>query len=178
MSSLHRHIEVLVNVAIIIVAMLLGAVLVRPLYSIPDRKSPADIQSSLVVPGTKLSLPGLDWEKGERTLLIVLSTRCRFCTESTPFYQRLAWQRGERGDARLVAVLPQDGVEAQKYLDDHGISVDEVRQSLPGAFYAKATPTLILVDRTGSVVETWAGKLPPEKELEVLDRFLGNNAGN
>lgn len=178
MRNSNKNLELLVNVAIIIVAMLLGTVLARPLYVLPIPKQPDGVQSTLIKPGTKLSLSGLDWNKGDQTLLMVLSTNCRFCTESSPFYQRLVQQKGGRGDVRLVAVLPQSVIEAQKYLSDHDISVDEVRQSVPGAFYANATPTLILVDRTGSVVESWAGKLPPQKELEVLDRFLRNTAGN
>lgn len=109
---------------------------------------------------------------------MVLSTNCHFCTESAPFYQRLAQQKAGRGDVRLMAVLPQSVGEAQKYLDDHGISVDEVRQAVPGAAYARGTPTLILVDRTGSVIESWVGKLPPEKEAEVLSHFLGERSGD
>lgn len=173
-----KKLELLVNVAIIIVAMLLGAVLARPLYLLPIPNQPGGVQSTLIKPGTKLSMSGLDWNEGDQTLLMVLSTNCHFCTESSPFYQRLVQQKGGRGDVRLVAVLPQSIIEAQKYLSAHGISVDEVRQSVPGALYANATPTLILVDRTGSVVESWAGKLPPQKELEVLDRFLRNTAAN
>lgn len=77
-----------------------------------------------------------------------------------------------------MAILPQSSDEAQKYLNDHGISTDEVRQSVPGAVYARATPTLIMVDKTGTVVESWVGKLPPEKEAAVLSHFLGERSGD
>jgi hypothetical protein len=30
-----------------------------------------------------------------------------------------------------------------------------------------------MVDSTGSIIESWMGKLPPEKEAEVLNHFLG-----
>ncbi|HYG09298.1 MAG TPA: hypothetical protein VD835_04935, partial [Pyrinomonadaceae bacterium] len=77
-----------------------------------------------------------------------------------------------------MAVLPQKPAEAQKYLSDHGITVDEIRQAVQGAEYARATPTLMIVDNSGSVVESWVGKLPPEKEAEVLERFLGEAPGH
>lgn len=114
----------------------------------------------------------MDWTKGGQTLLLVLSTNCHYCTESAPFYQRLAQQKAGRPDIRTVAILPQVIGESQKYLSDHSVSVDEVTQSAPGALYAKATPTLILVDKAGSVLSSWVGKLSPDKEQEVLERFL------
>lgn len=179
MSNSLKKVELLgnlANVAIIIVAILLGAVLVNIGLSPTSPKSVA-VDSPQIKPGAKLSLPDMDWTKSGQTLLMILSTNCRYCTESAPFYQQLAQQAG-RNNIRLVAVLPQSIGEGQKYLSDHSISVDEVRQSPPRAAYANATPTLVLIDRTGSVVESWVGKLPPQKEAEVLDRFLSEQAGN
>ena len=47
------------------------------------------------------------------------------------------------------------------------VSVDDIRQAPPDAVKAVATPTLIIVDQTGSVTESWVGKLPAEKEVET-----------
>ncbi len=128
--------------------------------------------SPRIKPGSKLTITDVDWSKADRTLLIVLSTNCRYCTESVPFYQRLARENMGHDEIRVTAVFPQSIAEAQKFLTDHAISVDEVRQSTPGATYVKATPTLIMVDRAGSVIESWIGKLPAEKEADVMKRFL------
>jgi redoxin len=177
MGNLHKRVEFASNLGIIVVALLLGGVLVNR-YLLPASSTPETIEDPRIKPGTKLSLSGLDWEKGDKTLLMVLSTSCRFCTESAPFYQRLMQQKAGRADVRLVAVLPQSVGEAQQYLSTHGISVDEIRQAAPGAAYARATPTLIIVDRTGSVIESWVGKLPAEKEAEVLSRFLGERSSD
>jgi thiol-disulfide isomerase/thioredoxin len=176
MSNLHKRIEIIANIGIIIVAILLGGVLVNR-YLLPPSPNVEVGEGILIKPGMKLSLPGVDWDRADKTLLMVLSTNCHFCTESAPFYQRLAQQKAGRQDVRLVAVLPQVMSEAQKYLSDHNIVVDDVRQSVPGAAYARGTPTLIMVDRTGSVVTSWIGKLPAEKEAEVLNRFLGERSG-
>lgn len=124
-----------------------------------------------IQPGTKLSVPGVDWEKNERTLLLVLSTSCRFCTESSPFYQRLAQEKAKKGRVGLVAVLPQSVGDSQKYLNDLGVSVDDIKQANLDAVEVRGTPTLIMADRTGAVVESWVGKLPAEAEAEVLNRL-------
>lgn len=171
MSDLHKRIELLANVAIIVVAVLLGGVLVRR-YLLPASPQPDMAERVQIKPGTKLSLPDVDWGRSERTLLMVLSTNCHFCTESAPFYQRLAQEKARHGSVSLVAILPQGGDEAQKYLSELGVPVDEIRQATLKDIPVRGTPTLILVDRTGGVVDSWVGKLPAEKEAEVLNRLL------
>lgn len=173
MSSLYKRIELLANIAIIIVAVVLGGVLVNR-YLLPTSPKPEVVEGGSIKPGTMIALPGVDWGKNDRTLLVVLSTNCRFCTESAPFYQLLVQEKAKRGRGRIVAVLPQGAGEAKKYLDDLGIGVDEIKQAAPISIGVRATPTLILVDRTGSVVESWVGKLPPARESAVLDRFFAN----
>lgn len=172
MSDRHKRIELLANIAIIVVALLICGVLAKR-YLLPSRPAIPSPEAVRAQPGTKLSVPGLDWGRSDRTLLLVLSTGCSFCTESAPFYRRLAEQRAGRQDVRLVAVLPQGVEEARRYLGGLNVAADEVLQSATGAAYTRATPHLILVDRNGSVVESWVGRLPPEQEAEVVRRFLG-----
>jgi thioredoxin-related protein len=172
MSTLPKKVELLANIAIIVVAILLGVVLVNR-FILSRSPQPNAVQEVQLRPGMKLSFPDVAWEKSRKTLLLVLSTTCKYCNESAPFYQQLATRKGSRDDIRIVAVLPQKPDEARKYLGDHGITVDQIRQSAPGAVYVKGTPTLIMVDSTGSIIESWMGKLPPEKEAEVLNHFLG-----
>ena len=177
MTSVSKKVEVAANVAIIVVALLLGAVLVRQ-YLLPGRTpQPQVARAERPTPGTKLTLPGVDWGRSRQTLVMVLSTNCHFCTESAPFYQRLAREKAGHDDVRLLAVLPQSVEEAQRYLGEHGVVVSEVRQSPPDAVGVRGTPTLIIVDSAGSVVESWVGKIPAEKEAEVLSRILGERAG-
>ena len=169
MSALHKRVELLANIAIIAVAVLLGAVLVHRYLLTPAPPDAAEQEQ--IKPGTKLSLPGVEWGAKRRTLLLALSTDCRYCTESAPFYQRLAEEKAKRGDLGILAVLPQTIDESMRYLGEHGIKVDAVRQAAPNAINVRGTPTLIMVDQTGSVVESWVGKLPPQKEAEVLSRL-------
>lgn len=174
MNNLTKRIELLANIAIIVVAVLLGGVLVKR-YLWPQPQSPQS--QARIQPGTKLSVPGVEWGKNERTLLLVLSTSCRYCTESSPFYQRLAQEKAKKGGVGLIAVLPQSVGDSQKYLNDLGVPVDDVKQAGLDAVQVRGTPTLIVADRAGAVVESWVGKLPAEKEVEVLDRFLGGRPG-
>jgi hypothetical protein len=169
MSAFARRIEVAANVAIVVVALLLGGVLVRK-YLL-DAPAPERAAAEGVAPGTKVTLPDLDWSQKEAHLLLVLHRECRYCTESAPFYRRLAQAAGERADVQLVAVLPHEVDAGLEYLSKLEVSVAEVRRADPSALGARGTPTLLLVDKTGTVTGAWVGKLPPEKESEVFERL-------
>lgn len=165
-SPLLRKLEISANVAIIAVAILVGILLVRN-YLIVGHSKPQP--QNLI--GTKISLPDIDWANNGQTLLLVLQRGCRFCSESAPFYQRLVRDVGNNGNIRLVAVLPQEITEGKQYLQDLGVSINEVKQALPSSLGVRGTPTLLLVNDAGIVTETWNGKLPAEKESEVLNRL-------
>ena len=167
MNNLFKKVEFLANIAIVIVALVLGAVLVKR-YLLPTSQPSQIATDRLVKAGTKLSVNGVDWAKNKRTLVLALSTDCRFCTESAPSYQRLAQKRSEGAHITMVAVLPQELSQSQKYLSDHGITVDDVKQAKPSSIGASGTPTLIMTDGNGMVTKAWVGKLPPVKEAEVL----------
>lgn len=169
---MYKKIELIANVAIIISAVLLVALAANRFFFSPS-SSPGDQAAARqsVKVGDRVNLPDFNWAQSERTLLLVLSTNCHFCTESAPFYQRLAQEKTRRGGTRLVAVLPQDDAESRKYLSDNGVSVDEIRRASPGEVQVGGTPTLILADQTGAVIASWIGKLPPDKEAEVLSRL-------
>lgn len=175
MTNLTKKIELLANIAIIVVALVLGGVMVKK-YLLPGEPAgpqpPAPIQ-----PGTQISLSDVDWAQSDQTLLLVLSDTCHFCTDSAPFYKRIVQEKSARGGTRLIAVLPQDVEKGKAYLGKLGVSVDEVKQSSLAAVGVRGTPTLILVDKAGKTLSSWVGQLPPDKEAEVLSRFRTERAG-
>lgn len=173
MSNAYKKIEAAANVAIIVVALLLGGVLVKRFLLPGAEPARADPR---VPAGTKATLPGVDWAKNGRTLVLVLSRDCRFCTESAPFYRRLAGEAGGRSDIRLVAVFPQTVEEGREYLDGLGVNVHEVMQAAPSSTGAGGTPTLILVDGGGVVRNSWVGKLAAPEESDVLDQVKGTDS--
>ena len=170
MNSLYKRIELIANVAIILVAISLVVVLAkRYVFTGPNQNETTDqIQSNV---GTKISQLDVDWSKSDRNLVLMLSNTCHFCTESAPFYQRLVQARTQRDTFRLAAFFPQTVTEGRTYLNGLGVNIDEIKQVSAGAIRIKGTPTLLLVNSAGVVTEEWLGKLPPEKENEVLARL-------
>jgi hypothetical protein len=169
MSNVFKRVELLTNLAIIAVAVVLSVVLIKQF--ILTKQTDVVPAAAEVSPGEKIPLTEVDWSKNGRTLLLVLQKDCHFCTESAPFYQRLVKETSNRGDVRLVALLPQQIADGKQYLDQLGVSIADVRQVSPGQVKVHGTPTLILVNENGVVTDVWAGKLQSDAESQVLNKL-------
>lgn len=176
MNPLSKRIEIGANVAIIIVAALLGLVVIKNyLIATPEPKADSVADNAEPRNQTKISIPDVNWLKNGQTLVLAVSTVCHFCTESGPFYQRLAKARGR---TQLLAVLPQPIDEGKRYLEKLGVSVDEIKQASLSSIDVRGTPTLLLVNSDGVVVNTWVGKLQVAGEAEVLGKMQADRASN
>ena len=107
----------------------------------------------------------LDWKQNGQTLVLAISSTCQFCTDSASFYKTLVQSKNA---TRLIAVLPQSPDEGKNYLQSLGVTVDEIKQLSLDKLGVRGTPTLLLVDDYGLVKNSWVGKLPPDKESEVI----------
>jgi len=170
LMNLQKKIEMIANVAIIVVACALAMTLVKnyllakPTEQVIKRQP----ENRPAVEPTVSSLD-IDWKQSKLTLVLALSTECHFCTESAPFYRQLI---KERDGVRTVAVLPQEISESKKYLEHLGIKVNEVRQVSLSSIGIEGTPTLLLVDKGAAIKNTWRGKLSRLQESLVLDRLV------
>lgn len=161
MSPLVRKIEIAANVSIIVVAILVCVAAFKYFRA----KSGPQAAGPAIAAGTKINLPNEDWARNRKTLLLALSTNCKYCSASAGFYQRLIGTASS--NIRVVAVFPQSPEESKKYLNELEVAID-VKQISPASFGVRATPTLILVNSEGSVINSWVGQLSPDKEAEVM----------
>jgi hypothetical protein len=130
------------------------------------------------VPATQVSstvsIPGVNWARNNQTLLLVLREGCHFCSDSAEFYQRLVKAQGRHANAKLVAVLPGTIDDSRKYLNNLGVLIDDIRQAQLDAVGVRGTPTLLLVNDKGTITKSWVGRLPTDKEAEVISATRGD----
>lgn len=167
MNKLSQKLEVAANVLIIVVALVLGGVLVKKYFftetaQAPERKAP--------VVGQKITDTGIDLAASPKNVLLVLQKGCKYCSESAAFYKNLIEQTKGK-NVHVTAVLPQSKEEAEQYIRELGISGIEVRQSQLDSLNVGGTPTIIVTDNQGVISDTWMGKLPPDKESEVIKKL-------
>lgn len=120
------------------------------------------------------AVAGVDFKAARRTLVMVVREDCRFCAESLPFYQKLSQAHAKNpGQDLRVIVATTDAHEAlAAYLKSNHVDVDQVVTIAAGALKVPGTPSLLLVDATGRILNFWRGRLPPQQEQEAL-RVLG-----
>ena len=125
----------------------------------------------VVEQGTTVALPaGATADGTVDSLLLVLSADCRFCTESMPFYRRLAARpEVQSGQVRLSVVSMQPLAEMREYLNEHGLEAAHVMSVPESGLRVGATPGIVLATREGVVRESWLGAVPPREEKRVID---------
>lgn len=170
MKKFLKPIEVVANVLIIVVAIACLAVIAQRYFRTEAPPKAPTLKAPVV--GNKVSVSDIDWSKNRKNVLLVLQEGCRYCTESADFYRTLLQQTKDKG-VSVTAVLPQDRAEARKYLDKLQLSDLESKQSALGPLDVSGTPTIIVTDDKGQITNVWVGKLPSDKQNEVIATLLG-----
>jgi hypothetical protein len=158
--------EVLTNIAILVVCCLLVYVLVTRRDFFFHRHHPAAVDlKGMVLP----SPPGYSWSAQGPTLVLALRVGCRFCAASMPFYKRLTdLEASHHLHAHLLAYMPDDPAVAEQDLHSYGIDISGDFGHSLDALHVSGTPTLLLVDPSGKIENAWVGELPASKENEVV----------
>ena len=170
MNNLSKKSESLIGIFIILFSVFISGFLIYKYVLLPSASSKS-IDTSVK---TEVQLGNINWAEQSRTLVMALQTSCHFCTDSAPFYKRLV-EKIKGKNIKLIAVFPTDVKEARAHMDKLGLADIEVKQIEPNAFQVDGTPTLILLDQKGEVINHWIGKLPPEKEAEVVNELVSEN---
>lgn len=161
---MRTKIEVVANVLVILLAVVIGSVYLKDRFSAPN-PAPNEVKA-----GNKLPrLAGWDWSAHERTLVLVLKKGCHFCEDSAPFYQRLAAQQRSEGlEVAIVAVFPDSADAVNEVARSEGLGIHALAGVPLETLKVSGTPSLLLVDKSGTVLNTWIGMLSPRQELDVM----------
>jgi thioredoxin-related protein len=109
-----------------------------------------------------------NFNNSNKTLIIVLSTSCKFCNESVPFYKKLAKNISlAEKNLNLVSIFREDKIFVENYLSKYDLQIATISSVDFNEIDVSGTPTLILMDEQKRIVETWRGRLDTAQE-EVL----------
>jgi thioredoxin-related protein len=164
MTKWKNRAEFVANISLII-SCAVFLVFLMTSYLSPRNGLQPTISSSL---GRTLSAEEIDWSQSERTLVIFFQKGCRFCEESISFYHRITREFLSESSLRIVVGFPNNLDDNTLYLREKTIDVKQVKELPFNKFGVQGTPTLLLVNRNGVVVNQWVGKLPPLVEDEIL----------
>lgn len=153
--------EILSNVAVIIAAVAFVVVLIHREWPSPQPGTSAWLQ------GKTVSLTSLAHSPAKDDLVMFISEECPFCRREMPFYRTLR-QRLPK-DVSLIAVFPAHQPAPGKFLAAQSVTVDRVvsSDSLVQIGVTK-TPTLLLVNSHGKVMQAWVGAQPAAQHRKML----------
>ena len=160
--------EVVTNVAIVGLVVLVVGTYVHARMSRPAQS--ATTTTEVTPPyraGEVLSekLDAVALAAKPETLLVVVQSRCKYCTASMPFYERLS--QGVHARTQIVVLTQEEAAIGHAYVSSHGFEPDAV-VSIPDFARIHSTPTVILTDATKTVRRIWTGRLSANGEAEVL----------
>jgi hypothetical protein len=177
-ERLTERTRVFLNLVIILASLFFIGFLIKKflLGQRAQRSGNTHSTASLVPPlkiGNGFPLSDVDWAASELTLVVAFSPGRPF-EENASFYQALALKQKGKVNYRFLPIVAVAASEGQAYLNTLGIRVDEIRHVPLKSLGILVDPTLVMVNRSGSVTQIWEGKLAPSQFSEVLSE-LGRN---
>ena len=151
-NSLKDKIEVTTNLLIIAVVLLIGGSYIKARLS--HRQPGLSVGERIVAP------PGYDWHKYGQTLVVAVRNGCVYCEHNYPLYRQLDRLEHENHlKAHMLMVMPDDAQTGAALLAANGISSQNIPGTLLNRMKVYGTPTLLLVDANGQLLQSWVGEL-------------------
>lgn len=167
-SKLKSYLESATNGAVLLVTVLiLSSFAVNYFYR--GRSAPQMISGFRK--GQKISpVAGINYGDSTHTLLIAMNTQCDYCTRSIPFYNEIAKRtQNSKVPLQIVAAFPNPLEQVQKYVEQHQLNLATKNSVDMKQLNLSDTPTMILVDQGGNIIDFWVGAIPPEDQQRVLE---------
>ena len=168
LAKLKTHLEVAANVAVVTVVVLAVTFAAKQYFGAARRDAGPD---RIKIGTTLTEFPQVDYGRYPKTLVLALNVNCHFCVSSIPFYQRLVQAQTENPSSfQAVAIFLNEEAELVKqFADEHKLPVVTVPSADFAGLKIIGTPTLLLVDDKGKVLDAWFGQLPKEEERNVFE---------
>jgi hypothetical protein len=164
-ANVRRILDVTANIAIVFLALIMSFVLVKEHLV---QRSASHPKPSII--GTRLSVDGVDWSKSNKTVVLAVSEHCRWCAASVPFYQELG--RRSSKNFRIVAVLVDPTSADRNFSAVVADFADEtIHVPLP-KMGINSTPTAMVVDSNGKVIDGWVGMLDKQSQDQLFKAIL------
>jgi hypothetical protein len=142
------------------------------LASVSRTPSTRQQQGSRIAVGQQLASFGkYDWHSHTTTLVLALRKGCHYCEDSAPFYRKLTdlENSGEIKNAHLLAIFPDSLDDVRNTLQSESLVLESIPSFDFGVLGIEGTPTAILVDNAGKILDVWVGELSLSQQRTLLD---------
>jgi rhodanese-related sulfurtransferase/peroxiredoxin len=168
-NDLRSKVEIAVNILIAVAVVIVAGITVKR-YFVPETGRTGNTQSQIVV-GGRMNVPNVNWEENKKTLVFFLKKDCVYCTSAAPFYRHLI-EEALRQNIKLLGIVPDSVEEGHAYIKSLGLPIENIQSGSLANYKIPVTPTVLLLDNTGTVRSVWIGGVPREREQEITDNLF------
>lgn len=164
--------SVIVNTATVLIFAAIGVLCFKEGY-IPLNSGASSASKRLAVGRNLPAFEKHDWRSHRETLLLALRDGCHYCSESAPFYKRLTEleHSGAIKNFHILAAFPDSQEIVTALLESEKLDLDSVSSVNFGELGVTGTPTAVLVDQSGRVLELWVGELNDIGQQTLIDKL-------
>jgi len=172
--------EVITNIVVVSFAVVAIGVLVKNHFAPSIKKDGIALTKGSIFP----AIAGVDYSRTTKTLILALNVDCRYCSRSVSFYNSLAEARRQENANNIdivAAFINNDATLVKSYAEQKQLLVHTISGVDLDQLGVHMTPTLILIDDAGRILDSWRGELQADGEREVfaaLDLPYRPNAGS
>ena len=161
-----KRLELLVNISVIVLG---AAVLFFLVKTYRATRIAAESAQEPHIGDQLPAIPDVNWKANDRTLVLALKKGCHYCEDSMPFYRQLAQLSEQKAlKANLVAVFPDPTADVDALVQAEHLSLQAVPDVSLSKLKVGGTPTLILADSSGRILQDWVGELSDHEQQQLL----------
>ena len=119
--------------------------------------------------GEQIDVPAAWYNGADTTLIVFARASCAACEKAQPFLTQMVARMQGHG-AAVMAHPPGLDADDRQFARSLGIADDHI-QVVSGALKVRATPTILVVNRQGRILEAWEGARPDRQAamLKAVD---------
>lgn len=171
-SKLRSTLETSTNIALLLLAVAALSTFAINLLKSSEPPISHGLERGQVFGG----IPKVDYRSNPQTLLIALNTGCGHCRDSLPFYRSLVeLNQQSNGVRHIVAIFPNGKAEVDEYVKENHLNIESVSGVDLSHLRVSGTPTMILVNSNGEVMDFWVGKLDDSVTDKVIRSLTSEN---
>jgi hypothetical protein len=165
-KKLKDILDVTTSVVVVLFAVVAIGVLVKNYFVPQGVKTSVAIKQGSVLP----QIAGVDYSRLREPSSSRSTWTAGTARGSVPFYNSLVEARQQNaGQVNIVAAfINKDAGLVKSYVEEKQLSVQAIAGVDLDQLGVHLTPTLILVDSAGKVLDSWRGELQPDSEREVF----------
>lgn len=162
-AAVRRYAEIISRTIVFVTLLVVVYVAV---WTFTSRKFKTE--SSLQKGNLIARLPDYDYADSQQTLIIAINVECSYCNESLHFYHHLAGIN-DHSNTQIILTFQNSITEIERYMKENQIDLDTATGVSFSSLKIDTTPTIILVDNKGKVINFWIGKLSPSEEEQIVN---------